>query len=156
MDAGFLACKGRGQAVGRWPGRRGEDGQVAAELGWLAAAGALGALSRYGMGALAYRALGTALPWGTLLVNVVGCFLLGFIMHYGLANAALSRTVRLAVTVGFLGSFTTFSTFGYETLRYLESGAVSLALANIALNLLVGLAAVWAGLALARTVLGSL
>lgn len=129
---------------------------MAAELGWLAVAGALGALSRYGMGALAYRTLGTALPWGTLLVNVVGCFLLGFIMHYGLANAALSRTVRLAVTVGFLGSFTTFSTFGYDTLRYLESGATTLALANTALNLLVGLAAVWAGLALARTVLGSL
>ncbi|MFQ5479005.1 MAG: fluoride efflux transporter CrcB [Candidatus Binatia bacterium] len=122
------------------------------DLAYLAVAGALGAVGRYLVGGWAYRVLGTDLPWGTLLVNLSGCLLLGFVMQLGYVSVALPRATRLAISVGFLGSFTTFSTFGYETMRYLENGAWLLALTNVALNLMAGLLAVWVGISLAKTI----
>ncbi|RMF20026.1 MAG: fluoride efflux transporter CrcB, partial [Deltaproteobacteria bacterium] len=124
------------------------------EIVSLAVGGALGTLSRYAVSGWAYRLLGERLAYGTLVVNVAGCFLLAFIMQVGLTTDALPRTLRLAVTVGFLGAFTTFSTFGYETMRYLEDGAWLLAAANAGANLFIGLAACWAGLAVANVITG--
>ena len=124
-------------------------------LALLAAFGALGAICRYAVSGWMAQWWGTGFPYGTLVVNVVGCFLLGVVVHLGLATTGvLSGTTRTVVGIGFLGSFTTFSTFGYETIRYLEEGARLLAFANVAANLLLGLAAVWAGLALARAMWG--
>lgn len=125
------------------------------ELTLLALAGALGTLSRHGVNVWAARALGERLPYGTLAVNLAGCLLLGFAMQWFAMNDGVSRPVRLMLTVGFLGSFTTFSTFGYETFRYLQEGAVADAALNMSLNLALGLLAVWGGIAAARGLLPS-
>ena len=117
----------------------------------LGAGGAAGTICRYWVNALAFRALGPRFAFGTLAVNVVGCFLIGFVMHWLDAGASSSRALRLALTTGFLGGFTTFSAFGYETMRFLEVGKPSLALTNVAANVLLGIAATYAGISLARS-----
>lgn len=120
----------------------------------IAAAGALGALSRWGISLAGYRLFGTGFAWGTLIANVLGCFLLGFLMHVCLVSDKISDTMRMAITVGFLGALTTFSTFSYETINYIENGSWTPAIANIAANLALGLAATIGGLILARTLFG--
>jgi len=81
------------------------------ELLIVAAAGAAGAVGRYALSGWVYELVGDRLPWGTLVVNVVGCFALGYVMHVSLATTAISPAWRLAIGTGFLGAFTTFSTF---------------------------------------------
>lgn len=120
----------------------------------LAVAGAAGTLSRWALSGWTYRLLGDRFPYGTLAVNVLGCFLLGFLMHVALATEIIPADWRPPLTVGFFGAFTTFSTFGYETMRYMEDGAWWPALANIGANLALGLAAVFIGLFSARTLVG--
>lgn len=121
---------------------------------WVAIAGAAGALCRWGISRAGYALLGTGFAWGTLIANVIGCFLLGFLMHLGLVSDKISADMRTAITVGFLGALTTFSTFSYETVRYLEDGSWMLGFCNIGTNLVIGIAATIAGLALARTLFG--
>lgn len=116
-------------------------------------AGAAGAVSRYGVGLLAERTLGSHFAYGTLLVNVLGCLALGFLLELDHATTLVTHPVRVLLAVGFLGAFTTFSTFGYETLRYLQEGASHLALLNVSANLILGLGAVWVGFMSARLTL---
>ena len=123
------------------------------EISYLALGGAAGTLCRYWMTLAALRLLGPRFAFGTLAVNVFGCFAIGVLMHAFGASAASSRALRLALTTGFLGGFTTFSTFGYETVRYWESGETALAFANVAANVVLGLFATWAGLMAARAAL---
>ena len=124
------------------------------EILLLAFAGALGTLGRYGLSGWAYRLMGERFPYGTLAVNITGCLLIGFVMQTGLVTEIIPRTYRFVITMGFLGAFTTFSTFSYETLRYVENGAWLFAIANAALNLVLGLSATWAGFAAANTLFG--
>jgi len=119
----------------------------------IATAGALGAVARWAISRAGYTLLGTGFAWGTLLVNVLGCFMIGFIMHWGLVSR-IPETLRTAVTVGFLGALTTFSTFSYETLRFVEDGRWMTASANILANVALSLGAAFAGLVLARTIFG--
>jgi fluoride exporter len=120
----------------------------------IAVAGALGSVSRYGLSGWCYRALGDRFAWGTLVVNVLGSLVLGFIMEMTLAGDLVPRSLRPAVTIGFLGAFTTFSTFGYETLRFMEEGAYWAAGQNVLANLCLGLVAVWLGFVGARLFTG--
>ena len=120
----------------------------------LGLAGGLGTVCRYGVGVWAADHLGTRFPWGTLAVNVVGCLLMGAMMHGILATDALPRWARLALTTGFLGGLTTFSTFGFESVVLIERGQLRLAAAYLAGNVVVGLLAAWAGMGLARAALG--
>jgi CrcB protein len=120
----------------------------------IALCGAAGAVARYAVSGWMHKLLGAAFPYGTLTVNVVGCFLLGLLMHVSLVSDVISPTARTAMAIGFLGALTTFSTFGYETFGYLEDGQWHTALGNIAANMLLGLLAVWGGLAAARAVVG--
>jgi CrcB protein len=117
-------------------------------------AGAVGSVSRYALSTWTQRVAGGDFPLGTLAVNVVGCFLFGLLMEVALVGAWLPRTVTIALSVGFLGAFTTFSTFGYETLRRLEGGDWVPALGNVALSVVLGLTATWLGFTAARAVLG--
>lgn len=112
--------------------------------------GALGACARFGVGRLtATVARAGSFPLATLLVNVVGCFAIGWIAtHMDLRED--TTLWRSLVVVGFLGGFTTFSAFGLENVQLMQRGATGLALLNIALQVCLGLAAVWAGMALAR------
>jgi fluoride exporter len=116
--------------------------------------GALGSGARYLVATWAAAALGTSFPFGTLIVNVAGSFLLAFVMQASTSTELMSPTVRLMLTTGVMGGFTTYSAFNYETSGFLRQGAWTVGFLNIAATLLVCLAAGFAGLALARVVFG--
>jgi CrcB protein len=84
-------------------------------------------------------------PAGTAVVNILGCFLIGFLSGLTELRQLLSPEVRIFLLIGLLGGFTTFSTFGYETIASLRSGQFLLALANVLIQVIVGLSAVWIG-----------
>ena len=121
---------------------------------WLAIAGALGTLSRYGLTGLVYRFWGQRLPLGTLVVNLIGSFLMPLVLTLALEAGWFSRSVRLAITIGFLGAFTTFSTFAFETLEYLLEGAWGSAVGYFLLNTVLGLTLAWLGLVVGRLIAG--
>ncbi len=120
----------------------------------LAVAGAAGTVSRYGLGGLTQRITGAGFPYGTLVINVLGCLVIGYIMQIALNTSIIPATARVVVTIGFLGAFTTFSTFSYETVRFIEDGAWVSAILNIAMNVGLGLAATLLGALLGRITLG--
>ena len=120
---------------------------------WICLAGAVGSGARYLVGLWTVERLGAGFPYGTLIVNIAGCFSIGALMHVALSQG-WPVTLRAALTVGFLGGFTTYSSFNYETTRLLESGAVRAASMNVLLTLFGGLAAGWLGLVLARQIAG--
>lgn len=113
-------------------------------------AGFLGAVSRYLIGGWVYRVLPAAFPYGTLTVNVAGSLLLGAVFELGTTRAVLDPTLRIALASGFLGAFTTFSTFSLETVNLLREGSMVLALLNVVGNVVLCLTAAWAGMALGR------
>jgi CrcB protein len=118
-------------------------------MAWLAflVAAAIGAPARYIIDGLVHDHTDSDFPWGTLVVNVSGCFVLGIITGFGLYHD-LGATPRTVVGTGAMGAYTTFSTFTYETVRLAEEGAMNKALRNVAASLALGLAAASAGLAL--------
>jgi CrcB protein len=120
------------------------------QLFYIGLFGAMGCLARYAVSGWMYALLGRALPWGTLVVNIAGSFLLGVIMEGSLRSTLLTPELRIGLTVGFLGGFTTFSTFSYETFRLLEEGSLLQAGANILLNVLVCVLFSALGIAAAR------
>lgn len=117
----------------------------------IAAAGALGALARYGLEGLISRRAG-GFPWGTFLINVSGAFLLGFLFTVLTERFLVSPWLRSTITIGFLGAYTTFSTFSLETFRLLADGSYLFGLANAVGSLTAGLVAVYAGVVLGRVV----
>ena len=125
------------------------------EILFIGFAGALGALSRYGLSNLANRFISAGFPWGTLVVNVVGCFLIGYVMHVSLTTDLVPAAWRVAITIGFLGGLTTFSTFSYETVGLLTDGAWLLAFGNMAANLVLGISATLLGWGFGRLTLGA-
>ena len=124
------------------------------QIFWIAIAGAIGALCRWGVSRAGYALFGAGFAWGTLIANVLGCFLLGFLMYTSLNTDKIPEALRTALAIGFLGALTTFSTFSYETVHYIEDGSWTLAIGNIAANLIIGLGATLGGLILARTLFG--
>jgi len=114
----------------------------------VAAAGALGAMLRLFVAASAGRFFGNAFPIGTLIINITGSFLLGWFMAICARPGQISDTTRLAIAVGFVGSYTTFSTFVYESNMLLDEGLHLRAILNLVVSLLVGLLAVRFGLGL--------
>ncbi len=117
----------------------------------IAGGGALGALARFWVSSGVYQLLGKSFPWGTLTVNVVGSFAMGFLLVLFLERLAAAPEWRAAVLVGFLGAFTTFSTFSIETLTLMEQGELSKALLNVLVSVVLCVAACWLGLILARS-----
>jgi fluoride exporter len=112
--------------------------------------GALGSVSRYLLTLWAQQLAGRGFPYGTLLVNVSGSFLLGLLLTMGVRQFPVSPDLRLGLAVGFLGGFTTFSTFSYQTLMLLEEGNYWSAGANVLLNVTLCLAGAFAGMLVAR------
>jgi len=129
-------------------------GEKLREVLFIALAGALGTLSRYGLMGAAQKIAGTSFPHSTLLVNIAGSVLIGYIMYIGLNSDVIPRSLRVVATVGFLGAFTTFSTFSYETVRYLEDGVWLSAAVNVISNVGLGILAVLLGVFLGRVTLG--
>jgi CrcB protein len=121
---------------------------------WICVGGACGTGARYLLSGLVMQWLGASFPYGTLAVNALGSFLLGALMHVGLETQALPPTLRLALSTGVMGGFTTYSTFNYETLAYLQEGRLAWAALNVGATLALCLAAGLAGLALGRLLAG--
>lgn len=119
---------------------------------WICAGGALGTGARYLIALWAAQRISSVLPYGTLIVNVAGSFLIAVFMEAGM-TLGWSATLRAALTIGFVGGFTTYSSFNYDTLRLLEEGAPAAALANVIVTLIGCAIAGWCGLALVRTAL---
>lgn len=101
---------------------------------WICLAGAIGTGARYLVSAYATRLFGASFPVGTLAVNLLGSYLLAAIMYVGLETSLISPTLRIALTIGLMGGFTTFSSFSFETLRYLQEGALMVGLVNALAN----------------------
>ncbi|KYZ74982.1 camphor resistance protein CrcB [Anaerosporomusa subterranea] len=119
-------------------------------LATVAFGGGVGSVCRYAATLWTTNRFGTVMPYGTLLVNVVGCFIIGLFMTVTTERIIINPYWRLLLSVGFLGGLTTFSSFSYETWRLLMDGEVLWAAGNITLNLIVGLVATWLGIALGR------
>jgi CrcB protein len=120
----------------------------------IAVAGAMGSLSRYALSGAIYAAMGQNFAYGTLVVNIFGSFLLGVLMQLGLNTDLIPPHLRTAAAIGFIGAFTTFSTFTYETVQFIQDGAWGMAGLNILTSLVLGIAAVFAGIYTGRVIAG--
>lgn len=116
----------------------------------IAVGGAFGAVSRYGTALGVYSVFGRSFPYGTLFVNVIGSFLMGILSIMLLDRFNIGPEWRAAILVGFLGAFTTFSTFSIETLNLLEQGDLVRALLNMLLSVSLCILAVWFGVSVCR------
>ena len=111
--------------------------------------GALGTLARYGLQGLVQDRTGSSFPAGTLAVNILGCFLLGGVAEYALTHLSIPPEWRVGITVGFLGAFTTFSTFTFEAVRLMQDGEWARAGTYLMASVLGGMLAIVAGMRLA-------
>jgi CrcB protein len=118
----------------------------------IAGFGAFGCVTRYFLSGWIYSQLGRAFPYGTFAVNILGAFIIGLIMEFGMRSTVLSANLRAGLTIGFLGGLTTFSTFSYETFRLLEEGEFLIASTNVLLSVFTCLLFTWIGIITARYV----
>ena len=116
---------------------------------WVCLAGAMGTGVRYWVNIWAGQRFGTEFPYGTLIVNILGCFLIGLVLHLAGRIADFPANLRFAVTTGFLGGLTTYSSFNYETTRFVQVGAPNAAAANFAVTTVLCFAAGWLGVLVA-------
>ena len=119
---------------------------------FIALFGALGCLTRYFLSGWVYNIFGRTFPSGTFAVNIVGAFLIGLIMEFSMRSTLISPSLRIGLTIGFLGGLTTFSTFSYETFRLLEDGELLIAMTNVLVSVVICLLFTWLGILAARHV----
>ncbi|HEV2274661.1 MAG TPA: fluoride efflux transporter CrcB [Acidobacteriaceae bacterium] len=117
---------------------------------FIALGGALGAIARYWVGSSVAGRMGSKFPYGTLLVNLTACVILGFSLTWLGRRTEVNPAWRFVIPVGFIGAYSTFSTFEWETFSSLQSGAFLLSSVYVAVSLLLGLIAIWVGVLLAR------
>ena len=120
---------------------------------WICLAGAAGTGARYLIALWAAQRFGSSFPFGTLIVNLAGCFGIAAIMHAA-STLSWSPTMRSAITIGFIGGLTTYSSFNYETTRLMEEGATSAAVFNATATIVGAFAAGWLGMVCARQLIG--
>jgi len=113
-------------------------------------AGLVGTVARFGLSGMMAKRFGESFPVGTLLVNLVGCFLAGLFYQLFEDRLNVSEVVRAVLMIGFLGGFTTFSAFGLQTFELLKGGALGLAMMNLLVSNVAGLFLVWVGYSVAR------
>lgn len=119
---------------------------------YIALGGALGALARYWVGVAVTGRMGARFPWGTFVINMTACVILGFSLTFLSRRAGINPAWRYLIPVGFVGAYSTFSTYEWETLSELRAGAFSLAALYAFSSLILGLAAVWCGILLGEVV----
>jgi CrcB protein len=122
-------------------------------LWYVALGGAVGSVIRYTVGVAVQNRTGMDFPLGTLVVNITGCLLLGFLIHYALATPAITPEVRALLTTGLCGGYTTFSTFSYETVALIQDGDWRRAALYVGLSVAGSILGVMLGIAGARQVL---
>jgi CrcB protein len=118
----------------------------------VAIAGALGALARYGLGGYIANRFTSAFPWETFIINISGSFIIGLLFVIFTERLMPHPALRTSLMVGFVGAYTTFSTFSLETIRLIQDGAVGLAAANVFASVAAGLLAVYVGIVIARAI----
>jgi CrcB protein len=118
----------------------------------IAVGGALGSIARYWVGSTISGRMGTKFPYGTFVINITACILIGFSVTYLGKRVDLNPAWRFLIPVGFIGAFSTFSTYEWETLSTLRSGAFALAAVYAVGSLILGLASAWLGAALAEAI----
>jgi CrcB protein len=118
----------------------------------IALGGALGSIARYWVGSTIANRMGTKFPYGTFVINMTACIIIGFSLTFLARRADLSSAWRFLVPVGFVGAYSTFSTYEWETLSTIRTGAFALAALYAVSSLILGLAAVWGGAALAEII----
>jgi CrcB protein len=116
----------------------------------IAVGGALGSMARYWVGSMVANRMGTKFPYGTFVINITACVIIGFSLTLLARRADINPAWRFLVPVGFIGAYSTFSTYEWETLSTLRSGAFFLASLYAVSSLILGLAAVWGGYMLAE------
>jgi CrcB protein len=121
----------------------------------VAVGSALGGMLRYYLGGTALSRIMGSFPLATFVINITGSFIIGFFLTLVAERISLSQNLRLAIAVGFVGAYTTFSTFEYETARLVEERHFMLALLNVVLSVIVGFVAVWGGIIMARKLAGA-
>ena len=116
----------------------------------IAGFGALGCVTRYFVSGWVYDLFGRSFPYGTFAVNILGAFIIGLVMEFGMRSTLLPVNLRIGLTIGFLGGLTTFSTFSYETFKLLEDGELFVATANVLMSVVICLIFTWLGIHTAR------
>lgn len=117
----------------------------------IALGGAVGSITRYWVGATLSARMGTRFPYGTFVINITACVIIGFAMGFLGKRTDLSPAWRFLVPIGFVGAYSTFSTFEWETFTNLQSGAYWIAFLYVVLSFVLGLAAVWSGAIAAKS-----
>ncbi len=117
---------------------------------FIAFGGALGSMARYWVGSTIANRMGTKFPYGTFVINITACMIIGFSLTFLGKRAGLNPAWRFLVPVGFIGAYSTFSTYEWETLSTIRSGAFLLATLYAVSSLILGLAAVWGGSVIAE------
>lgn len=112
--------------------------------------GCLGAIARFWLGGIIYQKMGTRFPYGTFIINISGCFLVGLMVTVLTERTHLNANWRYLIPVGFIGAYTTFSTFEFETLAAFRDGQLLVAALNVALSVVLGFIAVWLGVIAGR------
>lgn len=115
--------------------------------------GFAGSIARYGLHILVHKWWPLGFPYGTLLVNILGCLLIGLILGVGQRATWMNETMKIMLATGFCGGFTTFSAFSYENIKLLQAGQVTSSLIYITCSILLGLLATYAGLMLVEKLL---
>ena len=118
----------------------------------IALAGLIGTLLRYWLSGVVARQYGETFPWGTMAVNLIGCFVTGAVFYLTEERFLVNPAVRSVILIGLLGGFTTFSSYGLQTFTLLRDGEFGLAALNIATSNVFGLLMVWAGYVLSKAV----
>ncbi len=116
----------------------------------IALGGSLGAIARYAVGSYVGNRMGARFPYGTFLVNMSGSFVIGLVMTIMAERSQMSRNWLYLVPIGFIGAYTTFSTFEFETLRLAQDGQAVYAMLNVVASVIVGFAMVWIGMVAGR------
>lgn len=119
----------------------------------IALGGALGSMARFWVGSAVASRLGTKFPYGTFVINITACIIIGFFLTLLGGHVELSPAWRFLVPVGFIGAYSTFSTFEWETFANLQTGAFLIAGSYVVLSLILGLIGVWCGVLLAKAML---
>ena len=119
---------------------------------FIALGGSLGSLARYWVGSTVAGRMGTRFPFGTFVINITACIIIGFSLAFLAKRTELNPAWRFLVPVGFIGAYSTFSTFEWETYSNLQSGAFLIAGLYVILSLLLGLVGVWFGVLIARAI----
>ena len=119
---------------------------------FIAIGGALGSIARYWVGTTLAERMGTRFPYGTLVVNISACLIIGFSLELLNRHVEIQPSWRFLIPIGFIGAYSTFSTFEWEIFASLRSGAFWVAILNVTISLILGLVAVAAGVTLAKRV----